>query len=309
MRTGRVTRAALEGMVAPLALGRDAADIPALMTDLQRRLHNSGRNGPVSFALSGLELALWDIAGKAAGAPLYRLLGGARIDTVPAYASLLRYGDPALVARNAAEAVARGYRHVKAHEITVAAVAAAREAIGPGIPLMVDCNCPWSVEDAIAMARALAPYDLKWIEEPVWPPEDFAGLAQVRRDGGVAVAAGENAGTPGDFAALAASVDYVQPSLPKMGGIGAMRSVIARTKEAGAQVAVHSPFFGPSLIASLHVIAALLPGGIVERFYCDLEASPLGDAVDAKEGRMRLPDGPGLGVAVDERVIARYRVD
>ena len=307
MRTCRVTRMALETLVAPLALGRDPSDIAGLMGNLQRRLHNSGRNGPIGFALAGLDIALWDIAGKAAGQPLWRLLGGQAAAPVPVYASLLRYGDPALVARNAAAALQRGYRLVKVHEITEACVAAARSAIGPMVPLMVDCNCPWPAEEAVAMARRLAPYQLKWLEEPVWPPDDYAGLASVRR-AGVAVAAGENAGTAQDFLSLGQAVDFIQPSLPKMGGITVMRQVIAAAKAHGHAVALHSPFFGPSLIASLHVIAALLPGGVVERFYCDLEASPLGEAVDARDGVMHLPDGPGLGIAVDESVLARYRV-
>ena len=308
MRTCRVTRAAFEDLVLPLAVGRDCSDIALLMTELQRRLHNSGRNGPAGFALSGLDVALWDIAGKAAGMPLYRLLGGRAAAPVPVYASLLRYGDAGLVERNAAAAVERGYELVKVHEITEACVAAARAAIGPAIPLMVDCNCPWPAEEAVAMARRLTRQNLKWLEEPVWPPDDYAGLARVRREGGVPVAAGENAGTPQDFLALGQAVDFIQPSLPKIGGITALRQIIETAKARGVAVALHSPFFGPSLIASLHVIAALLPGGVVERFYCDLEASPLGEAVEASDGMMHVPDGPGLGLTVDERVLARYRV-
>jgi D-galactarolactone cycloisomerase len=309
MRTCRVTRAAFESQVIPLALGRDCSDIAGLMADLQRRLHNSGRNGPVSFALSGLDIALWDIAGKAAGVPLCRLLGGHAAAPVPVYASLLRYGDAGLVERNAGQAVARGYRLVKVHEITEACVAAARAAIGPAIPLMVDCNCPWPADEAVAMAKRLAPQNLKWLEEPVWPPDDYAGLARVRRDGGVAVAAGENAGSRQDFLALGEAVDFIQPSLPKMGGITVLRQVIETAKARNGAVALHSPFFGPSLMASLHVIAALLPGGVVERFYCDLEASPLGAAIEAKDGVMHVPDGPGLGLSVDETTLARYRVE
>ena len=96
---------ALAKMVGPLAVGRDPADIAGLTGDLARKLHNYGRNGPVSFALSGLDIALWDIAGKVKGEPLHRMLGAPKVDRVPAYASLLRYGDADLVARNAARAL------------------------------------------------------------------------------------------------------------------------------------------------------------------------------------------------------------
>jgi D-galactarolactone cycloisomerase len=300
---------ALAKMVAPLAVGRDPSDIAALSEDLARKLHNYGRNGSVSFALSGLDIALWDIAGQVAGVPLYRMLGGAAIDRVPAYASLLRYGDAALVARNAARAVERGYRRIKLHEITVAEVASARGAIGAGIPLMVDTNCPWSVLDAVTMAQALAPHDLLWLEEPVWPPDDYDGLARVR-GAGVPIAAGENAGTLSDIERLIeiAKVDFVQPSVTKIGGVSAMNHIIELADDHAATLAPHSPYFGPGLIATIHICASLPQPTFVERFYCDLEASPFGDQVNATDGFMRVPDRPGLGLTIDEAVIARYRV-
>jgi L-alanine-DL-glutamate epimerase-like enolase superfamily enzyme len=306
---GAVTKAAFETVVAPLALGRAADDAPALMGDLQRQLHNVARNGAVAFALSGLDIALWDIAGKAAGQPLYRMLGGAPVETMPAYASLFRYGRADLVERNAAEAVARGYRHVKLHEITEPEVAAARRAIGPATKLMVDTNCPWTVEEAIAMARRLQPYDVLWLEEPVWPPEDAAGLARVRREGGLAIAAGEN-GSMGDMRALVETggVDYLQPSPTKIGGITSLREIMALAAAHGVKVAPHSPYFGPGLIASIHICAALPDRPPVERFYCDLEAAPLASQIVPENGFLRVPQGPGLGLEMDEAVIARWRV-
>jgi len=304
------THTAVTKLVGPLAIGRDTSDVATLMEDLARKLHNYGRNGPVSFALSGLDIALWDIAGQVAGAPLYRMLGGARIPRVPVYASLLRYGTADLVARNAARAIERGYQRIKLHEITVSEVAAARQAIGRDTPLMVDTNCPWSADDAIAMARAFAPYDLYWLEEPVWPPDDCAALARVRT-AGVPIAAGENAGTPVEIAQLidVAKVDFVQPSVTKIGGVSEMQRLIALAQARGTTLAPHSPYFGPGLIASIHICASLLEPAFVERFYCDLEASPFGDQVNAANGYMTVPQGPGLGLDIDEAVIARYRVD
>jgi L-alanine-DL-glutamate epimerase-like enolase superfamily enzyme len=238
------------------------------------------------------------------------MLGGAPADRVPVYASLLRYGKADLVERNAARAIEQGYARVKLHEITEPEVAAARRAIGPRVALMVDTNCPWTADEAVAMARRMAPHDMLWLEEPVWPPENYDGMARVRTEGGVAVGAGESACTMADFEALVrrAKVNYVQPSVAKIGGITTMKQVIALAQANGTKVAPHSPYFGPGFVASIHICASL-PGDVpVERFYCDLEASPLGDLVVASGGTMRLPNGPGLGLDVDESVIARYRV-
>ena len=304
------THTAVAKLVGPLAIGRDAGDIAALMDDLARKLHNYGRNGLVSFALSGLDIALWDIAGQIVGKPLYQMLGGAPVARAPAYASLLRYGSADLVARNAARAIERGYRRIKLHEITVGEVAAARNAIGKDTPLMVDTNCPWSADDAIAMAKAFAPYNLYWLEEPVWPPDDYAALARVRA-AGVPIAAGENAGTPIEIAQLidVAKVDFVQPSVTKIGGVSEMQKLVALAAARGTSLAPHSPYFGPGLIATIHICASLPEPAFVERFYCDLEASPFGDQVNAADGFMTVPQGPGLGLDIDEAVIARYRVD
>jgi L-alanine-DL-glutamate epimerase-like enolase superfamily enzyme len=136
----RPVQAAVEDMVAPLAIGHDAADIGGLRHKLQQSLHLFGRYGITMFAISGLDIALWDIAGKAAGKPLHALRGAGASDAIPAYASLFRYID--VVAERTADALARGYSHVKLHEITEDAIAAARRTAGDGVPIMVDTNCP-----------------------------------------------------------------------------------------------------------------------------------------------------------------------
>ena len=305
-----VTMTAIARIVAPLCVGRDPTDIPGLMADLRRKVQNMGRNGPVGFALSGIDIALWDIAGKLADRPIHHLLGGRRKTRIPTYASLLRYGAPDLVARNAAKAVARGYSHIKLHESTVETVAAARSAVGAEVALMLDTNCAWTPDEAVAMAHRLEEYDLTWLEEPVSPPDDYAALARLRGAANVPVAAGENAGNVNDINQMLSigAVDVVQPSVTKIGGIAEMRKAIALAESHGVTVAPHSPYFGPGLIATLHVIAAMDRDVLCERFYCDLAASPLGGAVDATDGYMRVPDGPGLGVDIDERTIERYRI-
>ena len=304
------TRAALDTLIAPLAVGRDERDIPALMTDLQRKVHLLGRTGPVVYAMSGLDIALWDIAGKVARKPLAGLLGPIRRNTFDAYASLMRYTDPMLVARNAAAAVQRGYRAIKLHETGVGQVKAAREAIGPDVKLMMDTNCPWTVDEAIGIAGEVRQFDLHWFEEPVWPPEDYAGLARLRRECGIALSAGENAISVTDFRAMfdAGAVDYAQPSVTKIGGVTEMMRIAALARDKGVALVPHSPYFGPGLLASLHVAATLDEATMIEHSYCDLGANPLGDAIQVNNGRIALPSGYGLGRDPDPDVISRYRV-
>jgi D-galactarolactone cycloisomerase len=304
-----VTATALERIVRPMCLGRDPSDIAGLMADLHRKLHNMSGNGPVGFALSGLDIALWDIRGKVERKPLYKLLGGTGTQSVPAYASLLRYGSPDLVARNAAAAMARGYRHIKLHETADEAVAAAREVCGPETKLMVDTNCAWDFAGASAAARRFARHRIAWLEEPIAPPNDFSALARLRAEAPVPIAAGENLGNVMEAGALLekGGVGIIQPSVTKIGGITEMVKVFALARRAGVTVAPHSPYFGLGLVATIHVIAALGEDAACERFYCDLGASPLGSAVDAVDGSMRVPQEPGLGVEVDERVLQRFR--
>jgi L-alanine-DL-glutamate epimerase-like enolase superfamily enzyme len=301
------TKTAFDTLVAPMLPGRDPSAIGALMDHLQQTLHLFGRSGAVMYALSGVDIALWDIAGKVKGEPLYRLLGASE-RALPAYASLLRCSGPDTVASSCALALDQGYRQIKLHEITVPAVQAARDAAGPDVTLMLDTNCPWSVDEALAMVEALRPFDLHWLEEPVWPPEDHAGLAKVRAAGAV-TAAGENAAGLLEFRRSfeLRALDVAQPSVTKIGGISAMRRIIALAQEFGVRVVPHCPYFGPGFIASLHINAALPAGTAVERLTVDLEASPFGDWVDAKDGHMRLPQGPGLGVDPDPALVARYR--
>src|SRR5688572_30043588 len=134
----RTTATAIAEMIAPQARGlevADAAGIFAVMERIQRNLHLFGRYGITMFAISGLDIALWDLAAKAQGAPLHHLLGAPKRSRIPAYASLLRIGDPALVAKECETALQRGYPAIKLHETTVPAVFAARQAIGADVPL------------------------------------------------------------------------------------------------------------------------------------------------------------------------------
>ncbi len=304
-------RAALETQIKPFLIGKDARRIESLMRDLQKLNHNFGRYGQTLFAISGVDTALWDIAGKAAGQPLWRLLGGAASDRLPAYASFMKYGDPEVVEARAAEAVAAGYAYIKLHERTPEAVAACRAGGGPDVRIMVDVNCPWTPAEAIEIGDEMAAYGVHWLEEPVWPPENFEGLAEVRAGGLCPIAAGENASTAWEFKQMfaAGAVDWAQPSVSKVGGVTEARKVSILAEAANVGFAPHSPYVGPGFIATLHVSAA--HGGAtapIERLYGDLEASLYGDLIDPDaEGYYRLPGGPGLGRDPDPDVLRDYR--
>jgi len=304
------TRAVLDTQLGPALLGQDARDIAGLHRRMGQAMHVYGRNGPHLHALSAMDVALWDIAGKAAGLPLWRMLGATPVEGHRAYASLLRYGDERSIARNVERAVAQGYEHLKLHEIQYAPVAAARAAAGPAPRIMLDTNCPWTVDEALAMAAKLRPLDLDWLEEPVWPPEDFVGLARVRREGGIPIAAGENAQGLMDFRTAfdTAALDVAQPSVAKIGGITDMMAIAGLAEARGVRLIPHCAYFGPGFLASLHLHARLAPLEPFERLFMDLETSPYHGAVDAVGGQVAVPQGPGLGHDPDSAILARYAV-
>jgi L-alanine-DL-glutamate epimerase-like enolase superfamily enzyme len=303
------TKAVIDQMLAPLFLGRDALAIEELMRDAQQKLHIFGRAGPVIYGLSGLDIALWDIAGKACGQPVHRLLGGTTRTSLDCYASLIRYGEDNLVSRNVQRALDRGFRHIKLHEIAVPAVGAARSTAGDSIALMNDVNCPWSLQQAIAMAEQLRPLDLYWLEEPVWPPEDHSALARLRARVPTPIAAGENASTLIQFQHLfeAGAVDIAQPSPAKMGGLSEIRKVFALAGAHNVRVIPHTFYDGPAFLAGLHASAALSTDPLVEWRFFDLHARLYGDNAVPVGGKVAVPGGAGLGFDPDPDVIARYR--
>jgi L-alanine-DL-glutamate epimerase-like enolase superfamily enzyme len=304
-------KVAIDTILAPECIGRDASQRGKLSLDLQKKFHVFGRSGAFIYGLSAIDIALWDIAGKVAKQPVYQLLGGADVTSLPCYASLTRYNDPEFVGKNVARALRSGYRHLKLHEIDVNCVRAAREAAGDDVEIMLDVNCPWSVREALDMAKKLRPFNLRWLEEPVWPPENYSGLAQVRQAAGIPIAAGENASTLMDFQHLfeAKAVDFIQPSPAKMGGLTELTKVFATANGHNTTVRIHTFYDGPGLLAVVHANAALGgPGAMVEWRYFDLEAQLYGDAVIPKNGVIAVPQTPGLGLEPSADVIRKYRV-
>ncbi|WP_434106017.1 mandelate racemase/muconate lactonizing enzyme family protein [Paraburkholderia caffeinilytica] len=237
----------------------DAAAQPEVLNvAAQRAFHSYGSTGPTMYALSAVDIALWNLAGQAAGVPLCRMLGASRA-CVDGYASLVSYdNDPAEVARQVHRVHAEGFTRIKLHETSADAIRAAREALPAEVELMVDVNCPWSVEEAAPQAARLHSQGLAWLEEPVWPPDDYARLTRVRRSG-VPIAAGENAaGIAGIRQYLeSGAVDVLQPSVTKLGGVTAVREVMTLANRHGVRVVPHCFFYGPGLLATAHIVASL----------------------------------------------------
>jgi L-alanine-DL-glutamate epimerase-like enolase superfamily enzyme len=310
----RSSATAIDEMIAPQARGLevpDAADIPAFMDRIQRNLHLFGRYGITMFAISGLDIALWDLAARVQGVPLHRLIGARKRARIPAYASLLRIGTPDLIAGECETALRRGYTAIKLHETTTSAVFAARRAIGANIPLMVDMNCPLTAAQATAFAHECKAAAPMFLEEPVWPPEDFAALAETRVNGGLDIAAGENACTIHQFRQMmnAGAVSYAQPSVTKVGGITEYLAVVALADGMGVRLAPHSPYFGPGFLATLQLMSLRDDRTFVEVFYMNQAASLWRGAIDVgADGMVAVPEGPGLGYEPDREVMERYRV-
>ncbi len=303
----RGTKATLDTLVAPLFIGRDPRNINGLMRDMQQALHLLGRNGSVVYALSGIDIALWDIAGKLANQPVYRLLGGSARQDLAAYQCLLHYDDADVLARNCAAGYQAGYRLLKLHQTTRADFLAAKAAVGADAHVMFDVNCPWTVEEAVRMAASLKGDGVYWFEEPVWPPEDHAGLARVRREG-IPIAAGENAAGLFDFKSMMdqGAIDIAQPSVIKVGGITEFRRIATLADAYGVQVVPHSPYLGPGLMATLHLAAAMPGHPPIEYLWMETESCLYPDYT-ARQARIAVPQGPGLGCDPDPAVIERYR--
>jgi D-galactarolactone cycloisomerase len=239
---------------------------------------------------------------------VYDLLGGLYTPAIRAYASLLRYPSPADVAGACQHWAEAGFAALKLHQIDVESVRVAREAVGAGVELMLDVNCPWSPRDAIRMGRAFEPYGLAWFEEPVWPPEDYRGLAEVSRALETPIAAGENEGLVQGFVDLIAhrAVDILQPSMTKVGGLLEFKKICGLAAAANLPVAPHCFYFGPGLAATLHLIAST-PGCLWLEFpTAKLDAPLLAESIEPQHGMVSVPSGPGLGVTLNEEVLARY---
>ena len=306
-----VTFSALENAVAPFFIQKEfnsATDIEVLMIQAEQAFHAFGRTGPVRYALSAIDIALWDLLGKQADKPLWQLLGGTR-DHIGLYPSLVSYDNqPEAIARQVSQVFALGFREIKLHETTREAIVSAREIVGNNAQIMVDVNCPWTASQAYKHARDWADLNLQWLEEPVWPPEDMDALAHVRT-AGIPISAGENAAGDGDFHHLLTSgcVDIIQPSVAKVGGITAMLRVFEHARNYDTKVIPHCFYYGAGMMATAQLVALLPENTLLEVPW--LKWTPQLHPFLNFQPEMTLPDAPGLGFIPDSRVLENYRIN
>lgn len=310
--------------LAPIARGEDPRATERIWDKLYRsQVH--GRGGVVMMAISALDCALWDLKGKWAGAPVYRLLGGPTRTEIPAYASALGYSlEPELVRKRAQEIVAQGYRatkwffrhgHLDGREgmrQNLELARTLREAVGDEVDIMLDAWMSWSVPYTIAMARQLAPYNPRWIEEPLMPDKEREGCALIRQASPVPIATGEHQYTRWGLKGLmdARSADILQPDIYWAGGISEVTKICALASAYDLPVIPH----GHSVPAAAHLIASqpenicplleyLIKWNEIHQFFFKEPVKPVG-------GVVRLNEKPGFGVEIDEsKIVARRVID
>jgi L-alanine-DL-glutamate epimerase-like enolase superfamily enzyme len=299
-RNGAAIEALLVRDFPDLALQEDADRIEHLWQKLWWGLHYGGRGGPTVLALSAFDMALWDLKAKRAKLPLWKLLGG-HDPRVPCYAGGIDLDFPLdKLLRQTDDNLGKGFRAIKMKvgrarlAEDVARVKAMREHLGEGFPLMVDANMKWSADEAIRAARAFAPYQPVWLEEPVIP-DDVAGHARVVREGGLPVAAGENLRTLWEFKHLIATggVTYPEPDVTNCGGVTAFIKIAHLAEAFNLPVTSHGA----------HDVTVQLLAAVPNRSY--LEAHGFGldryiaEPLKIEEGYALAPDRPGHGIEFD----------
>ena len=297
---GRPIASAVEQLLAPRVLGREAGEIGRLWFELWDYGYRYADQGIFPMALSGLDIALWDLLGKALGASVLQLLGGSRHDAVPAYASLPPLRDPELVVSETQRAVDAGIGGVKLHEVTIDHVERLRRRFGDELAIMVDVNGHFDPIEAIAFGRQLADLGATWFEEPVRPMRDHRAMRRVQREAGVDIAAGENEYTLEDFERLLRSeaLTYLQPEVTKIGGITAAQRVTTLAELHNVALSPHNFRPGPSLQASLAYGFASsatrwfeIPWVPEDRRFASNMPLPA-----MEDGYVLPPEGPGLGI-------------
>lgn len=305
-------------------LGRDPFDIEAVAGAMIRDQYQGGST--VMTAISGVEIAMWDIIGKACGQPVYRLLGGYYHERIPAYANGWYGGahTPREYAERAREAVGRGYCALKFDPFgvawkdmtrvetgeAIALVAAVREAVGPAVGLMIEFHGRFSVGTAIDVMRRLEPYEPTWCEEPV-VPESLELLAEVKRHARSPVAAGERLYTLADFYRLTAlrAADIIQMDVAHCGGILVSKKIAAMAAAQDMRIAPHCSVGPVALAACLHVDVST-PNFMIQEAFAEFDVPWRNDLVRGwtpiRNGEFVLPDKPGLGLDIDEEAIAAH---
>ena len=324
-----IAAAAVQHALMPLILGCNALDTEVLWHKMYHATRDYGRKGSVIAAISAVDIALWDIAGKVHNVPIHVLLGGAFRNRVQPYATgFYRVNGQGESARLADEAIRHhdaGFRVMKIKlgygvDDDIKCMKAIGEAVeGRGITLMIDTNHAYGRAEALRLGRALERYNLRWYEEPV-VPEDLRGYSEMRDELTMPIAGGENEHTLFGYRDLFAAnaVDIAQPDLCSCGGISAARHIVTLAQAHG--VAVNPHVWGSAIAqaASLQLIAAL-PVAHHSLFAqeplleYDCSSHPfrqhlISQPIQQRDGWVSIPNGPGLGIELDRSVIERYRV-
>jgi D-galactarolactone cycloisomerase len=322
----RVTKEYLE-LIAPLFRGRSIYDFDQVEAGIRNRMYHLGAQNQLTSALSGINVALHDTIGKTHGVRVCDLIGGCATTALPVYASTGFFSnDPAnQLEHQLAEVKAHPYLGAKIKigrgpTDDAARCKLARQMLGDQALLIVDVNGNYTVDLALASIRAIERYDIHWLEEPL-PPGDLRGYAELRARSPIPIAAGEAHYTMRDFRPLIEGrcLDIVQPSIPTVGGLTEAKRIATLAQAANLRVSPHAWGGAVGLAAALHFVASLPPNPhgdnvpyptLVEYDMSDnpLRTRLLKTPLVLRDGRLMLPEGPGLGVAVDEGVVERYRV-
>jgi D-galactarolactone cycloisomerase len=303
-----------------LVLGLDATDVVGVWARIYKmQLGSHGLGAATAIGLSGIDMALWDIRGKAVGWPLYRLLGGVS-RPIPAYAGgvSLGYQEPAALVEEASALVAAGYRALKLRigdrpARDLARVGAVRQAFGDELVLLTDANTGYTVEDARRAMPGLEAHGVGWLEEP-FPAHDYRSYQLARGFGRVPLAAGENHYTRFEFTRLVedGAITVLQPDLSKTGGPTEGLRIAALAGAWKLPINPHTSMTGLNMAATIHFLAAIDNGGYFE---ADVSRGNLfRDALVSRpyevgrDGCVRPLEKPGLGLDLDEEFLARHPV-
>ena len=320
----QATKQVIDLYLKPLLIGQDAWDIERLWQHMYRRTMAFGRKGIGMVAISALDIALWDVLGKSAKQPVFRLLGGRTKTRIPVYASRLYATELGKLAVEAKRYKDEGYRAMKlrfgwgpadgAHGMqrNVELVRTVRESIGDDIDLMADAYMGWNLDYAKRMLPLLEPFRLRWLEEPVIP-DDVQGYTQLKSYSRIPIAGGEHEFTLYGFRDLleARAVDYVQFDTNRVGGITQARKIAALAEAYSVPVIPHA-----GQMHNYHVVMASLNSPMAEYFpRVDVEVGNelfwyifRGEPI-AKGGSIDLDDNvPGLGLTIDEAGLERFEV-
>jgi L-alanine-DL-glutamate epimerase-like enolase superfamily enzyme len=304
------TRSVLQEDFAPLLIGEDALDHERLWQRLYRRLQSVGRHGLVIQAQAAVDLALWDIKGKMANLPVYKLLGAAR-ERAPVYGSdggWLYMSVPQMLTEFEAylEQGMAGVKMKIGHDdpaIDVARVREVRKALGDNVWVAVDANQKWDYPTALRVGRELEQLNVAWFEEPLLC-EDIAGHARLASDLDIPIALGESLGSRFEFDAYlrADAVDIVQPDVIRAGGITETIKIATLAETAQRPVELHH-----MMEVSIHIACGVLESGKIE--FMPWIAAAFAEPAIIEDGYMRPPPKAGLGLDIADEVLTRYRVE